>query len=195
MNHQLQERLNQIPDKILSDEFLQGQGLGNEIGFWIFDYAPEHELQVREYLSFLTGFLEKKHSHRKVATINLLEVMRDYLVERKFLDKACQMQRQKGDQALLKALAGPLHMDKFVPFMMERTQAAEHDIILFTGVGSVWPVLRAHNLLNKLHALLDHRPVVLFYPGEYSGQALTLFNKITSNNYYRAFSLIPHFRG
>jgi hypothetical protein len=191
MNQPLQDRLNQIPEKILTPEFLQGQGLGNEIGFWIFDYAPEAELRVREYLSFLNGFLQKKHSHLNVASINLLEMMRDYLTERKFLDKACQMQQQKGGQALLKALAGPMHMDKFAPYIMQRTNAAERDIILIHGVGSVWPVLRAHNLLNKLHALLGHKPVVLFYPGEYNGQSLTLFNRIPSNNYYRAFSLVP----
>ena len=76
MNQQLQDRLNQIPEKILTEEFLKSQGLGNEIGFWIFDYAPEAELQVREYLSFLKGFLDKKHSHLKVININLLQAMR-----------------------------------------------------------------------------------------------------------------------
>ncbi|OHY82733.1 DUF1788 domain-containing protein [Marinobacter sp. AC-23] len=192
MSQSLQDRLNQIPGKILSQAFLQSQGLGNEIGFWVFDYAPEEELKVREYLAFLTGFLSKKQSHLKVISINLLEMMRDYLEERKFLDKAVQMQEGKGDQALLKALAGPMHMDKFAPYMMEQTNASEQDIILIHGLGSVWPVLRAHSLLNKLHGLLGHKPVVLFYPGEYDGQSLTLFNRIPSNNYYRAFSLVPH---
>jgi hypothetical protein len=126
-----------------------------------------------------------------VAYINLLEVLRDYLVERKFLDKAVHMQTTKGADALLKALAGPMHMDKFAPFLMNRSQAAEQDIIFISGIGSVWPVLRAHNLLNKLHALLGHKPVVLFYPGQYNGQSLTLFNKIPSKNYYRAFKLVP----
>ncbi|MNF37161.1 hypothetical protein D3C85_740360 [compost metagenome] len=191
MNQQLQDRLNQIPDKILTEEFLQSQGLGNEIGFWIFDYPAEDELHVREYLSFLQGFLDKKHAQLKVININLLQAMRDYLNQRSFTDKAIQMQKSKGDQALLKALSGPLHMDKFAPFLMEHSRAAEHDIVLISGVGSVWPVLRAHNLLNKLHALLGHKPLVLFYPGHYSGQSLALFNKIPSNNYYRAFKLVP----
>ncbi len=53
MSQTIHERLNQIPERILSTEFLTGQGLGNEIGFWIFDYAPEDELKVREYLHFL----------------------------------------------------------------------------------------------------------------------------------------------
>lgn len=191
MNQPLQERLNQIYDRVQSDEFLQGQGLGNEIGFWIFDYPPEHELQVREHLSFLVSQLGKKNPQLKVCNINLLSVMRDYLSQRKFLDKAFAMQVAKGDKALLKALSGPMHMDKFAPFLMEQTQAAAQDVIFLHGVGSVWPVLRAHILLNKLHALLGHKPVVLFYPGEYNGQSLTLFNQIPSNNYYRAFTLIP----
>lgn len=191
MNQQLQTRLDSIPQKILSDEFLKSQGLGNEIGFWIFDYAPADELQVREYLSFLMSLLAKKHSHLKVVHINLLSVLKDYLDSRNFTDKAIQMQINKGDEALLKALSGPLHMDKFAPYLLETTQANDHDIVLLSGVGSVWPVLRAHNLLNKLHALLDQKPVVLFYPGEYSGQTLTLFNRIPSNNYYRAFKLVP----
>lgn len=191
MNQQLQDRLNQIADKILTEEFLRSQGLGNELGFWIFDYAPEDELQVREYLSFLQGFLAKKQSQLKVAHINLLQAMREYLDQRSFTEKAIQMQQTKGDLALLKALSGPLHMDKFAPFLMEHSDADQHDVVLISGVGSVWPVLRAHNLLNKLHALLGHKPLVLFYPGHYSGQSLALFDRIPSNNYYRAFKLVP----
>jgi hypothetical protein len=165
--------------------------LGNELGFWIFDYAPKDELQVREYLSFLQGFLAKKHSQLKVAHINLLQAMHEYLDQRGFTEKAIKMQQTKGDLALLKALSGPLHMDKFAPFLMEQSHADQHDVVLISGVGSVWPVLRAHNLLNKLHALLGHKPLVLFYPGHYSGQSLALFDRIPSNNYYRAFKLVP----
>lgn len=84
MNQQLQDRLNQIPEKILTEEFLKSQGLGNEIGFWIFDYAPEDELQVRQYLDFLKSFLDKKHSQLKVVNVNLLQAMKDYLDQRNF---------------------------------------------------------------------------------------------------------------
>ncbi len=191
MNQQLQDRLNQIPDKILSEEFLKSQGLGNEIGFWSFDYPAEDELQVREYLGFLGELLARKHSRLKVVNVNLLQVMRDYLDQRSFTEKAIEMQKAKGDQALLKALSGPLHMDKFAPYLMEHSKAAEQDVVLLTGVGSVWPLLRAHSLLNKLHALLGHKPLVLFYPGHYSGQSMALFNRIPSDNYYRAFRLVP----
>ena len=34
------ERLNRILPKLTSPDLLNSQGLGNEIGFWIFDYPP-----------------------------------------------------------------------------------------------------------------------------------------------------------
>lgn len=191
MKQHLHDRLNQIPDKILIEDFLSGQGLGNEIGFWIFDYEPEFELEVREYISFLEGMLAKKHGHLKTRTINLLNAMVEYLGDRNFIEKAIQMQKVKGDEAVLKALKGPLHMDKFAPYLTNKFDANNQDIIFICGVGSVWPLLRAHNLLNSLHSLLGHKPVVLFYPGEYTGQSMCLFGKIPSNNYYRAFKLVP----
>lgn len=190
MNQQLQQRLNKIPDIILSEDFLNKKGLGGDLCFWIFDYAPENELQVREYLAFLENMLSTKQSHLNVVNINLLEDMVTYLKERKLLDRAFDLQKKKGDDALLKALSGPLHMDKFVPFLLKHHNIKDQDLVLFSGVGSVWPLLRAHNLLNSLHADLGHVPLVLFYPGEYTGKDLTLFNRIPSNNYYRAFKLV-----
>lgn len=191
MNAHLQERLNQIPSIITSEEFLKSQGLGNEIGFWIFEYAPEDELQVREHLRFTLDLLERKHSQLKVVHINLLQCIKDYLDARNFTDKSFRLQASKGNQALLKVLDGPLHMGRFAPFLVEQYQAAEQDIIFVSGIGSVWPMMRAHELLNALHASLGHRPLVLFYPGHYTGQSMSLFGRIPSKHYYRAFKLAP----
>jgi len=188
----LQERLNQIAEKIIRPDFLAGQGLGNELGFWIFDYPPERELQVREYLNFLPDWMARYHPELQLSQINLFRVLRDYLNERGFLDKALQMQATKGDEALLKALRGPLHMDKFVPYLMRHYLSPEPDIILMNGIGNLWPIMRAHNLLNALHGPLGHKPLVIFYPGRYDGQTMKLFGQLPSNNYYRAFALVPH---
>ena len=93
----LQERLNQIPGKILSDEFLQARGLGNELAFWVFDYDPAAELQVREYSRFLLELLRTKHTQLKVAHIDLFKSLMGYLEDRGFLTKALAMQAAKGD--------------------------------------------------------------------------------------------------
>lgn len=191
MNQALQNRLNQITDKVLTQEFLTSQGLGNELGFWIFDYAPEDELQVRQNITLIEQSISKRNSSLRMINVNLLHAIKAYLDQRGFTEKAFQMQIKKGDTDLSKALTGPLHVDKIGPFLLDFYQLDNYELIFLRGVGSVWPLLRAHNLLNKLHALLGHKPLVLFYPGSYSGQDFSLFNKLTSNNYYRAFKLIP----
>jgi len=190
MNQQLQARLDEIPKKLVSEEFLCSKGIGNEIGFFIFDYPAEQELQVRSYIQFLEKHMEKKHTNLKLIHINLLDLLLDYLKSRNLLDKAVDLQKRKGDEALIKALAGPLHIEKVTKYLMDEYLVTKYDMVLVSGVGSVWPLLRAHNLLNGLHVKLGHKPLVLFYPGEYTGQDMSLFGKIRSNNYYRAFKLV-----
>ena len=50
MSDPLTERLNKILPRVISDDFLSGSGIGNEIAFYIFDYPPEDELRVRDYI-------------------------------------------------------------------------------------------------------------------------------------------------
>jgi len=45
-----EDRLNQILPRLTSKELLTNQGLSNEIGFWVFDYPPECELEMRSFL-------------------------------------------------------------------------------------------------------------------------------------------------
>ncbi len=190
MNSELQQRLNQIQEKITSEEFLTGKRLGGDLSFWIFDYAPQHELQVRDYIEFLKQSMSQKQANIKLAHVDLLKLVSDYLRERNFLDKSFQMEKRKGSEDLLSALKGPIHTDKLTPYLVDTIKANEQDVVIVSGIGSVWPVLRAHNLLNSLHARFN-KPFVLFYPGGYDGQTLSLFNRLKNNHYYRAFRLVP----
>jgi hypothetical protein len=65
MSERLNERLNKILPRVISDEFLSGKGIGNEIAFHIFDYPPEDELRVRDYIRTLLDHIPKqKHGLR-----------------------------------------------------------------------------------------------------------------------------------
>ena len=48
----LDERLNQIEKKISDQSFLHNKGLGNEVGYYIFDYDPREELHVRNHIQY-----------------------------------------------------------------------------------------------------------------------------------------------
>ncbi|WP_198957579.1 DUF1788 domain-containing protein [Bradyrhizobium canariense] len=185
------ERLNKILPRIISDEFLSGSGIGNEIAFYIFDYPPEDELRVRDFLRTLLHHIPMQRHGMRVKHIDLFDFMLEHLRGRNLLDKAIELQRTKGDQALKKALSGPLHESKLSAPFAEAAQPEQHDLIIASGAGLVWPLLRTHSLLNNLQPVMGNTPLLLFYPGRYDGQSLRLFGKLKNNNYYRAFKLVP----
>ncbi|MBW8869333.1 MAG: DUF1788 domain-containing protein [Acidobacteriales bacterium] len=135
MTDPLNERLNKILPRVISDSFRNGSGIGNEIGFYIFDYPPEEELRVRDYLRTLLEHIPKQKHGLRVLHVNLFDFVMEYLKGRHLLDKAIQMQREKGDEALKKALAGPLHETKMSSVFAEATQPEQHDLVIVSGVG------------------------------------------------------------
>lgn len=191
MNDRLNERLNAMLPRVTSEEFLSGSGLGNELAFYVFDYPPEHELRVREHVAFLLDQIPKKRPNMRVNHINMFDLVIDHLKARNFLDKLTAMQLKEGDVKVLNRLEPILHPQKLVPVFVEAAKPKESDLVLVTGIGSVWPVLRSHTLLNNLHAHMGTTPLVMFYPGKYDQTSLRLFNRVESHPYYRAFKLMP----
>jgi len=145
----LQRRLEQIAPRITQVDFLQRQGIGNEIACHIFDYPAESELQVREYIEALCANLSSGHKDLNWCHVNLLDVMTSYLKNRKLLDRALEMQQKKTDADVIRALGGPLAAEKVSTYIIETYQLAEQNLVLMSGVGSVWPVIRLRGLLNS----------------------------------------------
>ena len=183
----LDERLNRIVSRLEDPAFLSNSGIGNEIGFYIFDYPPKEELRVREAVT-----LVKKHfaasMNPRVVEVNLLDLLIKILKERKAYDKALANEMNWSGDQLKKKLA-PIVKKEAVARHIAAAAGDEADIILITGVGVAFPLIRMHEVLNNLQDKLDTRPVVIFYPGKYNMQELVLFG-LLDTNYYRAFRLI-----
>jgi hypothetical protein len=188
----LDERLNQILPRITSRDFLDSKGLGNEIGFWVFDYPPEREMDVRSFLSS-TVFpaLSKQIPPIKAATVDLLSLVTELLEERNLLDKAMEMQTSKGNDSTLAALRSVLKEDKLAAKIASQHDIPSLDLMILTGVGAVYPMLRTHTLLSALHPVMGDTPLLMFFPGKYDGHSLRLFNTLAEDHYYRAFRLVP----
>jgi hypothetical protein len=73
---------------------------------------------------------------------------------------------------------------------MQYGEMREGDILLITGVGEVYPYMRTHKILDNLQHIFAKIPVLVLYPGVFTGQRLDLFGKFIDGNYYRAFNLI-----
>lgn len=184
------ERLNQVHDRLLSPEFLTNAGIGNEIGFYIFDYPPDQELLMRQWLRELPQNLLRRRPDLKFAMQDLFSLLVDYLKSRKLYDKAVAVQKQKGNDSLLAALHGPLDAGRILDYFVKAVRPAEHDFVILHGIGKAWPLIRSHSLLNNLQAVMGRIPLVMFYPGVYDMQGLSLFGRLPSDNYYRAFRLV-----
>lgn len=188
----LDERLNQIIPKITSSDFLGSKGLGNEIGFWIFDYPPDREMDVRDFLNgTVLPALPKQAPCVRAGTVSLLTLVSDLLKERNLLEKAMELQQSKGDESALASLRSVLKEDKLAQKIAGQFDIANLDLLILTGVGSVYPILRTHTLLSALHPIMGTTPLLMFFPGKYDGHSLRLFNTLAEDHYYRAFRLIP----
>ena len=190
MSSRFRDRLNCLLPKLSSAEFLANKGLGNEIGFWVFDYLPEQELEMRRFISeiLLPGLARHQPAVRPVV-VNLFELIIDLLEDRKLYERVLAIQTDKGNEAALAALRPVLQEDKLAQRIASKIDFDQTDMLLLTGVGAAYPMLRSHTLLAGLQSIMNHTPVVMFYPGRYDGFSLRLFNTLGDDHYYRAFRL------
>jgi len=185
----LQQRLDLILERIDNPKFLNSDGLGNEIGFWIFDYPSKDETQVRDHLDYLQEKLIQRG--KTFLVLNLFQLITDMLESRNLLGRTFQRELQVGPENLITTLKAPLSQEKIAQFISQNYEVDKQDFVILSGLGSAWPLIRGHEVLSALQDVMGNTPLLLFYPGEYSGLDLHLFGKIESQNYYRAFKLVP----
>lgn len=49
----IDERLDKAEEMIQKPSFRENKGLGNEVGYYIFDYPAEKELYIRERIEYI----------------------------------------------------------------------------------------------------------------------------------------------
>lgn len=194
----IEKRFNKITEIISSKDFRQNRTQGGELGFYIFDYDPEDELTVREFIHNLIQNYHYEGSGLKIIEFDLHKLMLEIIDSEKIGDKSIltlipEMELKDGISRLEKGLKATLSPEKFVKLI--ENKLADNNLVLITGVGKVWPIVRSHTILNNLQHVLDKIPVIMFYPGAYDQKDLRLFkgktlSGIKDDNYYRAFKLV-----
>lgn len=192
--HKLENRLNLLEDKIKQPNFRQNKGLGNEVGYYVFDYPAEQELIVRERVGYLTNKYESSIHDFKIVVFDLYDIIIDLLIQEGFLEICEEFEKTKGLKEITKAVNEMLRMEEDNQsnevLAHIKNNTPEDAIVFLTGVGKCFPILRSHKILNNLHQFVDDVPVVMFFPGKYDGQSLMLFSEIKDDNYYRAFKIV-----
>lgn len=189
---EFKERLDKIWDRISDEDFLANRGVANEVRYYVFDYEACDELIIREKIKALKKQNNPEADGFEIVEYNLYEMVIQILEEKGYIDKCFKFEEQKGMEYLYTAVTKMLRLTSDDNLIVNRIidSTPKNAVVFLTGVGKVFPFVRSHNIMNNLHQVLDNVPVVMFYPGTWNGQSLSLFGTITDGNYYRAFPLI-----
>lgn len=189
--NRLEERLQLAESIIRKKSFRENRGLGNEVGYYIFDYPPEKEMYIRERIEYIKSRNNVEFDGFEIVVFDIYDILIEILESEGFLEQCFKFEKKQGLPRIIKAVGNLLQINDdaslIIKYIKDRTK--ESSVIFLTGVGKCYPILRSHKVLNNLHQAMDDVPVIMFYPGVYDGQELVLFSKIKDDNYYRAFRL------
>jgi hypothetical protein len=178
---------------IRSQGFLGGQGLGNEVPFFISTFPAERQLQADELI--LSLYRRLRNEGMPLLKINLLELCLELLEREGVLEEYLRMEPEMKKPELKESLTAELDVPRVLaPEIGRRLKEEAYQALFLTGVGPVYPFLRSHNLLTNLQSIAKSQPTILFFPGRYTfvdgvGSSLDLFGMMNEDRYYRAFHL------
>ena len=187
----LSERFLELEDRMISVESLTRYGTANDLKFYIFDYDPKDELIIRKEVKKL------KKNNPNIIEFDLYEMILQIIENEGYMDEIIKMESDYDRDLLLREIFQPLlsveeDSSPFLDLFME-TEDDGKSIILITGVGKSYPIIRSHTILNNLQSIFRRNPVVMMYPGRYEVRkkmTLRLFDRLDDDNYYRAFPLV-----
>ncbi|NLB56016.1 MAG: DUF1788 domain-containing protein [Lentisphaerae bacterium] len=182
----IKQELDRIKGRIADPSFLANKGLANEVGIHVFKYAPQHELIVRNYIERLVN---SPCDEFRIIELDMYKILLEILEEKRVLGTIPSLEEKKGKGYLLAQLQKIATPEVFLDKMKYEPQL-RGDVLFLTGVGKVYPFMRSHKMLDSMQQVFSDIPIVMFYPGEFNGQSLVLFDKFHDGNYYRAFNLL-----
>lgn len=187
------ERFDHLFNLISSKRFLEMEGLGNEVPFFICPFEPKESVEMQRTAVQLANRL--RQNGIRVLEINLYDLSVTLLQERGIWKRILEMEETVTKEELLELLQGVLDPEThLVPAIAQQMAQQPFDVMFITGVGEVFPYIRSHNVLNNLQSTAKEQPTVMFFPGRYThsldaGASLDLFGLLHDDKYYRAFNI------
>lgn len=193
----LNDRFVELEDRMISVDALTRYGTANDLKFYIFDYNPKDELVVRKEVKKL------KDRNPNIIEFDLYDMMIRIIEDEGYMEDIIRMEQEYERKLLLSEIFQPLLSveesdNRLLEMFIERAEDTGDKIVLITGVGKAYPVIRSHTILNNLQSIFRHNPVVMMYPGRFEIKnlmTLRLFERLDDDNYYRAFPLVERRKG
>jgi hypothetical protein len=188
------DRFRHLETLLGSTRFLNREGLGKEVPFFICPFDPRESCEMEKVSEQLATKLGQKGI--SVLNVNLYDLILEILEKDDDLDWFKENETSLSKEKLFEELSGILDVSTVVvPAIADKMQKhGEFHILFLTGIGEVYPYIRSHNVLNNLQRIAKDQPTLMFFPGRYShslekGAALDLFSRLQDDRYYRAFNV------
>lgn len=179
--------LDRIKTRISDPDFLSNKGLSNEVGIHVFCYDPADELVVQDYVRRLKT---EAGTPYHIIECDLYEIFLSLLEDKRVLRTTANLEEKHGKEYLLAQLQKIATPEALLSRMNYPNHEKGRDVLFMTGIGKIYPFMRSHQMLNSMQHLFADIPVIIFYPGTFSGNTLSLFDEFLDGNYYRAFNLL-----
>ena len=192
----LNEDFAHVLNVVSSQRFLNKQGLGNEVPFFICPYPAQQAIDAEKHIRLLGKKLQAKGV--QVLEINLYDLSIELLKRREIFATILEQEQDYSKAELKELLQGVLDPEQhLIPAIAATLAETAYDVLFITGVGAVFPYIRSHNVLNNLQSTAKEKPTIMFFPGTYehsleTGASLDLFGKLHDDKYYRAFNIFHY---
>lgn len=180
-------------DIMSNRRFLDMEGLGNEVPFFIHAYDIRRQSHIYREVEQLKKRLYVDRGI-ETALIGLYDMVIDSFTENDELEDVFAYERENTKEELIEEFTSMINPeDVILPYFRKKREECDCRIMMVYQVGEVYPYLRTHDILNQLQSAITDIPLVVFFPGEYvmsreDGFNLNLFGKFPGP-YYRAFKL------
>ncbi|MDY0134178.1 MAG: DUF1788 domain-containing protein [Atribacterota bacterium] len=189
----MSDRFQHLFSVISSRRFLDKQGLGNEVPFFICPFKPEEGVEMVRMQSQLVSRLA--HTGVRALEVNLYDVTIEILKRDGDFEWLIDNEQSLSKVKFQEELQGILDVEsELIPAIAAKLAGQEFEVLFLSGVGEVFPYIRSHNVLNNLQSTAKEKPTIMFFPGAYthsleSGASLDLFGRFHDDKYYRAFNI------
>ena len=171
-----------------SNSFLNMDALNGELPFWIAPYEISSQGLVEQEIKNLQVKLE--NAGIKTLLIDLFELSCRLIDDNIGLNEIFDLELEMEKSDFRDAIQSTINIhERFIPAIIEQVDFIKPKVLLIKGIGSVYPFIRSHIVLNNLQSAVKNIPTVMFFCGEYNGQSLNLFGTLKDDNYYRAFNI------
>lgn len=181
--------------ELLSDKRFQDPRTGNLFfPAYIYTYPPANEYEIRDKIEQAVNNLARPSNYLNTLSINIYHELIAFLKSRVF------MKRSLLDQIIEKEKEDPnaasnwvkdqiknfiIHFEEKVEKHFADADKNKAYLILY-GFGSIFPYLRASELIKQTESLIKDFKVIVFFPGEYEDSYYSLFEILKDENTYRA---------